>query len=300
MARLYGKLLTTIWRDPDFLKLTAGAQRLYMLLLSSPKLSAAGCVPLQRARWANLAPNTPVDHIERSLTELEAARFVLVDEATEEVLVRSFVAHDGAWRNPKMAKAVDNSVVEIESDGLRAVAAETLANLLLERRSIVDPIVDAIADRSSIDLRSGSIRTTTTTTPTTTPTTSRPVDNCPPSDDPRYEQVVEHYARIALEKGTARGGSVGNERAYRDTAARAVREREELPRWLEMFPTAPPDALAAWLHGDKGSQRYFPRCDELEQSGDDGIPVGPPAGVIHLANHRASVLPSVDATGGSS
>ena len=56
----------------------------------------------------------------------------------------------------------------------------------------------------------------------------------------------------------------GETRAAGELArAEAMLWCDQLDRWLELFPTAPPDAVAAWLHGDKGSMRYYERADEL-------------------------------------
>jgi hypothetical protein len=128
MARQYAKLYLSVWApDSDFRKLTGDAQRLYFLLLSSPRLSSAGCCVVQPRRWALQATDTTAADIETALAELEARRYVLVDHDTEEVLIRSFIRHDRGFRNPFLRKSVENSIGLIESVALKTQAALELA-----------------------------------------------------------------------------------------------------------------------------------------------------------------------------
>ncbi len=85
-----------------------------------------------------------------------------------------------------------------------------------------------------------------------------PVDN-------RADSVAAEYARMAVTN--ARG--VTNPKAYSRKAANTCKADPELHRLLGMFPTAPASAVAAWLHGDKGSQQYYPRTDELPTTTED-------------------------------
>lgn len=128
MARQYAKLYLSVWSpDSDFRKLTGDAQRLYFLLVSSPRLSSAGCCVVQPRRWALQASDTKAADIESALAELEERRYVLVDHDTEEVLIRSFIRHDRGYRNPFLRKSVENSIGLIESAALKDHAALELA-----------------------------------------------------------------------------------------------------------------------------------------------------------------------------
>ena len=51
MAREYAKLLTRIWADGDFKRLSGNAQRLYFQIISQPDLSSVGVVTLAEKRW---------------------------------------------------------------------------------------------------------------------------------------------------------------------------------------------------------------------------------------------------------
>ncbi len=83
--------------------------------------------------------------------------------------------------------------------------------------------------------------------------------------DNRADLVAAEYARMAVTN--ARG--VTNPKAYGRKAADTCKADPELHRLLGMFPTAPASAVAAWLHGDKGSQQYYPRTDELPTTTED-------------------------------
>lgn len=152
MARSYAKLLVEIW-DPtgDFRDLTEGAQRLYMMLISHPQLTAAGVIPLQSRRWAGTAKDLTERKVERYLAELEAhpSRKVLIDRDTEEVLVRAFIRRDGGANNPNIGKAIRGAINNIESKGLRRYAEKEWTRAT--RRSTEDPPPDPSEDPGEDD-----------------------------------------------------------------------------------------------------------------------------------------------------
>jgi len=125
MARGHGRILTSIWEDADFLALDQQAQRLYLFLISQPNLNHAGLLDLTLRRWARKAAGLSVADLDKLLTALEQARFVVVDDDTEELLIRSFVRNDGVWRMPKVMGAMVSGALEISSPKLRqALLAE--------------------------------------------------------------------------------------------------------------------------------------------------------------------------------
>ncbi|QZN86919.1 hypothetical protein [Cellulomonas sp. C5510] len=132
MTRQHGRILTAIWADDDFLALDVPAQRMYLFLLSQPDLSHAGLLPMRTRRWAKKVAGETVGTIESALTALEAARFVVVDEDTEEVLLRTFVRNDGVWKQPKVMMRMREDAAQIESPRLREAFAVELARLPLD------------------------------------------------------------------------------------------------------------------------------------------------------------------------
>lgn len=119
MGRSYAPLMTTIWSDEDFVSLSPEAQRTYLLALSQPNITYCGIVPFTARRWARMAAGTTPEDIDQAVKELEAAGFVVLDEDTEELWVRSFVRHNGVLSQPQLTKAMVRSFDDILSATLR-------------------------------------------------------------------------------------------------------------------------------------------------------------------------------------
>ncbi|OLZ72534.1 hypothetical protein AVW11_03840 [Streptomyces amritsarensis] len=125
MARGHGRILTSIWEDDEFLDLEEREQRLYLFLISQPNLNHAGLLDLTLRRWARKSRGLTSSKLEELLHSLEAARFIVMDDDTEELLIRSFVRNDGVWRMPKVMGAMVSGALEISSKKLRrALLAE--------------------------------------------------------------------------------------------------------------------------------------------------------------------------------
>lgn len=125
MARGHGRILTSIWEDSDFLKLDEREQRFYLFLISQPNLNHAGLLPLTLRRWSRKANGLTSADVEKRLHSLDDARFIVMDDDTEELLIRSFVRNDGVWKQPKVMGAMVSGAMEISSRRLRrALLAE--------------------------------------------------------------------------------------------------------------------------------------------------------------------------------
>ena len=124
--------MAAIWNDPDFLALSEGPQRLYMFLLSQPDLSHAGLVPLRIGRWAKKVAGGTRDVIEDHISALSDARFVVADNDTEELLVRTFVRNDGVYKQPKVMLRMREDARQIESPILRQAFRTELDRLPLD------------------------------------------------------------------------------------------------------------------------------------------------------------------------
>lgn len=125
MARGHGRILASIWDDGDFLALDEREQRMYLFLISQPNLNHAGLLDLTLRRWSRKARGLNSAEVEKLLQALEAARFIVVDDDTEELLIRSFIRNDGVWRMPKVMGAMVSGAMEISSRRLRrALLAE--------------------------------------------------------------------------------------------------------------------------------------------------------------------------------
>lgn len=129
MARDHARLRHSIWADLDFLALSESAQRVYMLALSQPGLNYCGVVPFTLRRWAQLGQDSTVRKLRESVRMLEQTRFVVVDENSEELLIRSFVKNDGIIDSPNVCRAAVKAFPGVMSALLRGVFLAELHRL---------------------------------------------------------------------------------------------------------------------------------------------------------------------------
>lgn len=129
MARDHARIQTNIWIDDDFLDLTPAAQHLYFVLCSQMKLNFCGVTDWHTGRLSQLASGWGVGAVEAAAAELSKQLYIVVDEVTGEVLVRSFIRNDGLLVSPNMAKAMLRAYSEIGSRTLRSVVVHELIRL---------------------------------------------------------------------------------------------------------------------------------------------------------------------------
>lgn len=146
MAREHARILTRIWSDLDWRELPPAEQRLYFLLLSQGNVTQAGVLPLQVRKWAKGSKHTSEEDIAEALAVLAAERFVVVDEDTEEVLIRSFIRNDGVLKIPNVLKAALRAATAVESSKLRAALAVELRRL---RRREASEVADELVPNPS-------------------------------------------------------------------------------------------------------------------------------------------------------
>ncbi|MER5902967.1 hypothetical protein ABT150_23155 [Streptomyces mirabilis] len=135
MARGHGRILTSAWEDDDFLALDEREQRLYLFLISQPNLNHAGLLDLTLRRWARKAHGLTVAELEKRIGRLEEMNFVVVDDDTEELLIRSFVRNDGVWRMPKVMGAMVSGALEISSRKLQLALLAEMDRIPLQELS---------------------------------------------------------------------------------------------------------------------------------------------------------------------
>lgn len=200
MARDHARVALSVWADDDWRDLSPAAQHLYFVLLTQPTLSYAGVADWRPARLRALASPWRRDGFDRAASELARRLYVVVDEDTEEVLIRSFVRHDGLMKQRNMAVSMVRAYEAIASKGIRAVFVHELARLresdpglagwvscehVLDNRSIdpaeyptgypsndtdVDPSTDPSVEGQSGGGPSPSVEGCPTPTPSPTPT----------------------------------------------------------------------------------------------------------------------------------
>jgi hypothetical protein len=132
MARREARIVTTIWGDPAWRSLSAGAQWLYLFLISQPDIAHDGVISLRERRWAKNAEGVTPGEITAYLKELDTAGYVLVDEATEEVLVRSFMRHDQVYLQPNLMSAAVSHLGGVESHRVRRAIYSEVTRIVRE------------------------------------------------------------------------------------------------------------------------------------------------------------------------
>ena len=98
MAKDYASVNVEIWSDPEWRDLPPAAQHLYLLLWTSPGLSYCGVHDWRPGRLAALSHGFTAEHIRAVADCLTARHFLVVDDDTEEVLVRSWARFDGLMK----------------------------------------------------------------------------------------------------------------------------------------------------------------------------------------------------------
>lgn len=225
MAREFAQIRLDIWNDTDFRDLGGNAQHLYFMLLTAPSLTYCGVADWRPGRLAALVGDWTADTVRAAAVELRRELFIVTDEETEEVLIRSFVKHDGIMRNSKMATAMATAAAGVASRTLRGVLVYTLQRMhakspelsgfnsktaaaMLEREAI-DPAVLLGADAhyiapvtpmpSVIESPNGSVIGTPIGTPMSTPigsVTASPTPIPTPTTDTSNE-VSEREGRAS-------------------------------------------------------------------------------------------------------
>jgi hypothetical protein len=132
MARTHGRIQAVIWSDADFIAMRATAQRMFMFLLSQPDLSHAGLLPMRVNRWAKKAGDLTAKSVREELDYLAERDFIVADEDTEEVLIRTMVRNDGVYKQPKVMIRMREDARQIESPMLRSAFRAELERLPLD------------------------------------------------------------------------------------------------------------------------------------------------------------------------
>lgn len=140
MANAAGFIQESIWRDPDWRKLSPGAQRLYMQLLSQKELDCAGILPLQPDKWAAGCDQLTVEQVWADMEELQQARFAYYDTDTFEAFVRTYMRNSNVMKVPNMLKSARRSALLVGSAIIKPILAAEL-------RAIGDPSCSATADQ---------------------------------------------------------------------------------------------------------------------------------------------------------
>lgn len=152
MAREYARVKIKIWADTDFRDLTDPAQSMYFRLITSPTLNLVGVADWRPQRLIPLTRGATLESSRAAARELQEHGYVVVDEETEEILVRSFIRHDGVVKSPNIASAMVKDFAATASSTLCGVIVHELHRLHDEEPDLKGwPVVRDLLDNPSID-----------------------------------------------------------------------------------------------------------------------------------------------------
>lgn len=129
MAREFAKIKSAIWQDDDFRQLPPSAQHLYFVILTDPDLSYCGVGDWRPRRMLPKSAGWSIDDLHAAGAALTERRLLIVDEGTEEVLVRSFLRHDGVMQHNKLCVSAALAFASVASNTLRGVIVHELRRL---------------------------------------------------------------------------------------------------------------------------------------------------------------------------
>lgn len=129
MARDRASIRIDMWGDGDWRDLPIGAQHLYMLLLSHPTLSYAGVAEWHPGKLAAMTNNMTPAGVLESAAVLESHGFIVVEQNTDEVLVRSFIKHDGLMKQPKLVVSMTTAYAAVASRRIQLVIAHEVQKM---------------------------------------------------------------------------------------------------------------------------------------------------------------------------
>lgn len=299
MARTHAAIRLDIWGDDDWRNLSMGAQYLYMHLLASPTLNYAGVADWRPARIAGMSGGTTRQMLEAAAVELEAALFIIVDDETEEVLIRSFLKHDGLLQKPNVAKAMVAAYTKTVSATLRGVIVFEL-NKLAERfpewRAFDLKEVREVMGKGSVNPSAkGSVKGSQSDASLLTPNSLLPTPNSPHlatseielSDTPR-EDVLSLCNLLAdlIEGNGSKRPTIGQgwldaARLMLDKDGREVEKAARLIRWSQ------DDAF--WRANILSMPKFREKYDQLRLQSEKQPSSGRPAQVMPADRMRQTL-----------
>lgn len=132
MPRDHARIQVGIWNDDDFRALPIAGQHAYFTLASQARLSYCGVVDFLPSRLSVLSADNTEAKVRSAVKILERTKFAVVDRKTHELLVRSYVRHDGVMERANMGKAVARALERVISTSLRDAVVVELGRLYAE------------------------------------------------------------------------------------------------------------------------------------------------------------------------
>lgn len=136
MAREYGRLMCSVWKDKGYKALSLADQGLFAGILAYPQISWCGVIDFIPERMVQLSDELNMDGLYAGLNRLLNAGFLVIDNETRELLVRKFIRYDGVIKMKNVGKAMATALERVISTNLRDIVVVELAALYVEFPSL--------------------------------------------------------------------------------------------------------------------------------------------------------------------
>lgn len=155
MARERASIGVEIWGDADFRNLTPQAQALWLKLYTHPALNYCGVVDFHLGRLAALSLEQTALDVMVAAQELSTKRWIVVDQDTDEVLVRGFLRHDELLKQWRLAISAAKAYAGIGSNKIRAVVINEVLRYRRENpdlRAWDEPMVKGLLKQPAVEV----------------------------------------------------------------------------------------------------------------------------------------------------
>lgn len=117
----YVQLQRRIKIDPEFTKLSPAGQWLYFTLLTD--VNHIGVADWNPKRLAMRAGACTPDFVKIAAQELIDSMFAVLDERSDEILIRSYMKYDGAHKQPNTCTSMTNAFGSVASTKIKNVVS---------------------------------------------------------------------------------------------------------------------------------------------------------------------------------
>lgn len=156
MAREFSRWNVGANSDEDWKALPWPAQWLYKTLWDHAKLTYCGVLDWRPGRIAASAVGMDEAGVRVLAQCLEARLFVVLDEGTEEILIRSWARFDGLMRQPRMAVSFATAFHAVESPVIQGVLVHEVHKIRSREPNLIGwtrPTVADLLERTPLDPR---------------------------------------------------------------------------------------------------------------------------------------------------
>ena len=120
----YVQLQRSVKIDPDFIRLSPPGQWLYFQLLLD--VNHIGVADWRPKKLMGRAETVNLEYVNIAALDLVENKFAVIDTMTEEVLIRTYMKHDGAHKQPNTCMSMLKAFSNVGSPEMRAVISHEL------------------------------------------------------------------------------------------------------------------------------------------------------------------------------